>query len=391
MDKVSHYFAGLMRGENFGTMGVLKKHVQIVLKHYPPQNLVRQFWLASHGATLSPDINSKYKAPIIKDANFFLSQEIQNLEKVIDDPSIQFGELSKLLHSYILLQTVPPSSMMSKILHKFDTAMKQGSPDGLFKLPMQLSELGVYPGDKWMDSWWDATAPKTKKLDVNGGYAMLYRLAQLDFLRSKDCTVDRSVPSPCHRVADGFLNYIEKNAHYSFGKTIDSRIFFAAKWFGRDFIKDYKVQPECNIHSRSESVFAKAVEKSHITVNVGGIIIPDIDHTVDYELVKDKSYGAEYDGVLHFNRVAMAAPFENALAFNTSTRFQSDLIAKASPELKILRVPYFHGDATAGQQPWQEVLEMLDKKKPGVYAYHGNGQIKNMADKNGHLFRDQPL
>ena len=26
MDKVSHYFAGLMRGEHFGTMGVLKKH-----------------------------------------------------------------------------------------------------------------------------------------------------------------------------------------------------------------------------------------------------------------------------------------------------------------------------------------------------------------------------
>ncbi len=391
MDKVAEYFSKLGRGDSLVNLEVFKSHLQTVLQYYPPVNLMRQFWLASRAASRIPDLNPAARSRVTKDANHFLYQEVQKLETVIDDPLVTMQDLERLLNTHARLQTVPTPSMLAKILNKMQVQMAAANADCLARLPLQFVELGVYPGDDWIETWWNHTKPTTGKWDLKGGYAALYRMTLLDFLRSEDPAIDQLAPSPCRKIADSFLGFIEKNAKYIFPDKMDSQVFFAAKWFGRDFINEFSIEEETPRSSRAEEVFAQSFKGTNIIVNTEGIIVPQIGHKIDFQLVNGEAHGVELDGVSHFNRIAMMQPTDKAVVFNASTRFQSWLMAELCPELHILRIPYFYCDGVERNQPWEETLEALEREEPGVYAYHGDGNIKNMSEKNGYLYIGQPL
>lgn len=391
MDKVAQYFSGLGNGSGITSLDVFKGHVATVIKHYPPVNMMRQFWLASRAASRIPNLNPAASARVTRDANNFFHQEVQRLETVIDDPSVTIQDLERVLNTYARLQTVPPSSMLNKLILKTAEKMPDADAECLARLPAQFVELGIYPSDEWMDTWWNTARPQSGKWDRADGYAVLYRLALLDFLRESDPQTDKDVPSPCRKIAEGFFGFIEKFAGNLFPDQLDSRVFFAAKWFGKDFIDRFKIEAETSRSSRAEDIFAQAFTDTNIIVRPEGIIVPQTGHKIDFELIREKSFGAEYDGVGHFNRVAMDNPSEQVVAFNTSTRFQSWLMTELSPELHVLRVPYFYCDGSERNQPWEDTLEALDSEPTGVYAYHGDGDVRSIADKHGYLYEGQPL
>lgn len=391
MDKVAQYFSGLGRGDSLVNLDVFKDNLKLVVQHYPPANMMRQFWLAARAASRIPNLNTAASKRMTRDANDFLHKEVQKLETVIDDPSVTIQDLERVLNTYARLQTVPPSSMLHKLITKTMDKMPDADAECLARLPVQFVDLGVYPSDEWIDTWWNTAKSLSGKWDEDERYAVLYRLALLDFLRSEDPKINNEIPSPSRRIVDGFLGVIEKFVGHFFPDEVDSRVFFAAKWFGKVFIDKLKIETETSRSSRSEDAFAQAFTDTNIIIKPDGIVVPKIGHKIDFELIREKSFGAEYDGVGHFNRVVMDNPSEKAVAFNTSTRFQSWLMTQLCPELHILRVPYFYCDGSERSQPWEGTLEALSDEPAGVYAYHGDGDVRNIADKHGYLYEGQPL
>ncbi len=150
MDKVAQYFSGLGNGNGIISLDVFKEHVATVIKHYPPVNMMRQFWLAARAASRIPNLNSAASARVTRDANNFFHQEVQRLETVIDDPSVTIQDLERVLNTYARLQTVPPSSMLNKLILKTAEKMPDADVKCLARLPAQFVDLGVYPSDEWI-------------------------------------------------------------------------------------------------------------------------------------------------------------------------------------------------------------------------------------------------
>lgn len=391
MDKVAQYFTALGQGQNLTDLEEFQQNIRTVARHYPPSSMMRQFWFASRAASRLPNVNPAATSRVTRDANDFLYKETRGLETAIDDPAVTIEDLEKLLSIYARLQTTPLSSMTEKIIHKTRQSLSVASPETLARLPFHFVNLGVYPGDQWMETWWDATVPTTGKWSLNEGYTTLYHITLLDFLRSEGGQANKPIPSPCRKIADSFLDVIEKNARFFFDATINGQVFYAAKWFARDFIDRFQLQTETSRSSRAEQIFPQAFSRTNIVVKSEGIIVPQTGHKIDFELVNGKSHGAELDGVIHFNRVSQVHPRDKAVSFNTSTRFQSWLLTELCPELHILRVPYFYCDGAQRNQPWEDVLDRLGRSKPGVYAYHGVRDIINMTERGGCLFKGQAL
>jgi hypothetical protein len=391
MDKVAQYFSNLACGKGLMSFDTLQSNLNSTFTYYPTNNIIYQFWAASGAASLLPDINDNAKEDVTKKANIFLFNSLPKLDNIIDDPKLDTQHMERLMEIYVRLQAVPSPAMATKILDRTKNHIEIMDSHFLTSSLKQFVKMSIYPGDDWMNTWWKTASPKSKKWSLKEVCALMYRLALLDFVRSKDHHIDKSAPSPCRQIAEEFLGVLEKKAKLFFPDKIDTQIFFAGKWFGKKFVDDLPIQSESCRSSRIESRFAQVLAKRDIIVKTEGVIIPKMGHKTDLELINGKSHAAETDGFLHFHRVTMRAPFERAVSFNLSTRFQSWLMSDLCPELHILRVPYFHCFRAMKNQPWEETLHKLDEKKPGVYAYHGDGQIKNMADKNGHLFRDQSL
>lgn len=392
MDKVAQYFTNLGRGEPLKNLDVFKDNLGKVAQYYPPTNMMHQFWLASRAATRIPSINQSATARITRDANNYLYQEVQKLEAVMVDPSVTIEHLEKLLNIYARLQVVPEPALMEKIKATMADRMIAAKPETLARLLNQFVEVGVYPGDEWMEKWWEISKPRSAQWDLKEGYSVLYQVTLLDFLRNESPETDQKSPSPCESVANMFLSFIQKNATHLFSKEVDSRVFFAAKWFERDFIDGYNIEPENGSSSRAEENFGRSFKRTEIIVGSEGITVPEITHKIDLKLTYDnQDFGVEFDGILHFNRLVAKQESDQSVAFNTSTRFQSWLIAELCPDLHVLRVPYFTAKKGNYDEPWEETLENLRDEAAGVYAYHGNGILKNMTDPNSNIFKGQDL
>lgn len=390
MDKVAQYFSELGSGSKIPSVYEFQENIRIVIAHHPPSLLIRHFWQASRAASLHPGVHLGRFTSSTRNVNRYMANQMQNLHPRLESPDLTPEDLGLMLATYGRLQTIPHSDFITAWLSCSQKKMPEFSPELLRRLPDKLSVLGIYPGDEWIDAWWDVARPTIGKWDLQDGYSVLYRLTLLDFIRSRNPKEYPQTPSPCRQIAEGFLDFIEKSARRLFTTQIDRKVFLAAKWFGYDFIDDYKVEPETAHASRAEVIFAEMVSKKGITVDGEGIIVPRIDHKIDHKLVNGQIHGVEVDGICHFLRLSSPDAGDEAVVMDTSTRFQSWLTRQFSPDLRVLRVPYFHIGMDK-DLPWNETLEKLDQKSPAVSTYHGGNWIRNIADQNGFFFRNQPL
>lgn len=390
MDKVAQYFSELGRGGKILNVRELQENIGVAVKHHPPSLLIRHFWQASRAASLHPDVHVGTFTSATRKGNIYMANQMQNLHSRLESSDLKPDDLGFVLATYGRLQTIPHPEFMTTWLSCSQKKMSEFSPELLKKLPEKLSALGIYPGDEWIDAWWDVARPTIGKWDLQDGYSVLYRLTLLDFIRSRNPKEYQQTSSPCRKIAEEFLGFIDKSARRLFTTQIDRKVFLAAKWFGYDFIDDYKVEPETAHASRAEAIFAEMVSRKGITVEADGILVPRINHKIDHKLVNGQTHGAEVDGICHFLRLPSSDSGGEAVVMNASTRFQSWLTCQFSPDLRVLRVPYFHIGMDK-DLPWNETLEKLDQKSPAVYTYHGGNWIRNIADQNGFVFRNQPL
>lgn len=401
VEKLATYFRCLGRGETLQNIDFFKRNVELIgQKNQSPLTMLEHFWQASRAASRIPQVNKSATIRITKDANSYLSRQVHKLDAVMQDKSLSVEHLERLLNIYSRLQTVPPPSTVQALKDETFKKMDEAKADCLVKLLVQFIEVGVYPGDEWMEKWWTVARPKSGEWGLEGGFPVFYHLAQLDLLRNEDPTVDKEKLSPCAQISQIFANFFNhkidsvfpKERGSDFSKNVDSRVFFAGKWFGCDFIKKCKIEQSSRPISRSEEAFGRLFLDTEMSIKSNGILVPEIDRHIDFELTHNKTtFGLEYDGALHFNRELKDDSGDVTLAFNTSTRLQSWLIKELCPELRVLRVPYFQCYQDDRRQPWEGTFSALSAEKPGVYAYHGDGVVKNMAEPENNIFKGHDL
>lgn len=358
----------------------------------PEADFITRFWQATLPACLEPKLNPKAGKRLTMRFNSFLSKKTPALDAVIEQnpDSLTPTDLDRILHSHLRLHTVPSQKFMDLWIDITISKMSDMDIKWLRMIPDQLARLSIYPGDEWIETWWRVAKPISGQWDIKDGCGVLYRLALLDFLRTAKESGDTNRPSPCRQIAESFLNTLEKNAYHFFPHQVDSRVYFAAIWFGYDFVKDYPIQSEANHSSLLEGQFINSFNNSSI-ISGQGMVVPSICHRIDVKLEFNRQvFGAEVDGILHFNRVIVDGV--ESVEYDSSTRFQSWLMKELMPEAKILRVPYFYIDENCQNLPWEEVLGKVDRKaEVGVYAFHGGSLIQPMTHPNGYLFRNQRL
>lgn len=386
-DILVRYFDGLGRGTKLGRVDYFKQAVYDLLRSdAPPPSMLRHFWNASRAASLSYDVNSFAMHRDTRPANYHLASKLDFLTTIIEDKSVTLSpdDLSKLLEVHLRLQTVPSTKFMSAWVQKTTARMDGMSAKWLRVAVEQLAKLGVYPGDEWVDKWLSVAEPISGEWDQKEGCAVLYRLAQLDFISSNGRKVPDGQVTACQKAVDMFFPYFKKYAQFAFEKFVDSRIYFAAIWFGQDFVRDYRIEREDGKASALERKFYDLLLKAGVEVHDRPVIIDGICHRVDLGLnVKGQIIGAEVDGIMHFNRMADGKGIE----FNTSTRFQSWLISELMPELKVMRVPYFMIEGCEDGYPWQKAINKCAARDTGVYACHGQNIIRPVSDANGYVFK----
>jgi len=294
---------------------------------------------------------------------------------------------------YERLQTIPPKEFIDIWVQSTIGHMEGKTSKWLLNAVENLSRLGVYPGDEWVTDWWKAAKPISGEWKFEGGYSALYRLAILDFIRFEQQEGKKDDYSPCREIADSFMEFIEKNAPHLYAEHIDSRVYFSAVWFGYDFISDYKIEPEKGKASALEKRFYDAVQQMGIAVSEQGLTVRGIEHKVDLELkLGEKIFGVEVDGVLHFNRSSRQVSGSSAIEYNSSTRFQCQLIRRLMPEIDVLRVPYFLIDGKLSELPLEKTLNKIARKPEyDVYAWHGGSIVRPMKDKNWFIFNGYDL
>lgn len=360
--------------------------------------IIEHLWQASRSASLISSINRFAGHETSKAANKFISRKLNAVYDrfLSGDNVVTSDDLERIMGLHVRLQTVPTSRVMAywtkQTLSRMDDV-----PDEWYASNFDhFTKLGIYPHDEFIKLWWTRTEARIKAFAPVNQFRILYKMAQFDFLRTHDFgDLYAGIASPCRDIADKIFNIIEPQAGSLFPELINNQVFFAGLWFEKDFVRESRIAGDDGAQASAfENLVAESIRKTSIGVNYDGMRVPVTGHKIDLKLGHGgKFYGCEVDGISHFNRIVGASPSENAVIYNSSTRFHSWLTAQYLTDINIIRIPYFLFDADATGIPWEKTLSRIARKEGhSIYVWHGGSIVRDMqAEKNAHIFKGHDL
>ncbi len=393
MTPFDEFFHDLGEGYRITNLEIFQSLVrEATLKSEGLAKLVTHFWQASKSASMVREINEFASEGNTKVANKYLAKKLAAVYAAFELESADSSvtDLERMMGMHVRLQTVPPADIMATWLNQSARHMDDVSPEWHRIAFENFVKLGVYPGDQWIENWW-AEGPKDfSTYQPSDLYRIVYRMAVLDFMRQGDESLINQA-SPCRKAAEEIFEFIEARADKLFPEFINNQVFFAGLWFGKDFVTKFKMAGDDGVNASAfeRKVWQHISEHSNVQVSSSGIVVPVTGHKIDLRLVAHgKVFGAEVDGISHFNRIAGSAPHDNAVIYNPSTRFHSWLIAQHLKDVNVLRIPYFMFDEEEAGIPWEKTLGKIARKDGhSIYAWHGGSVSKDMMNtKSAHIF-----
>jgi hypothetical protein len=277
-----------------------------------------------------------------KDMKRARSYVIKQLPSLLSDPQIesfQFNpvQLNQMIAAFRILQAIPPDDFKEKFLEQSLKVMAEANHRQYPNLVKNLAELAIYPGDEWIESWWEHASESLGDMDDNQLDELPYWLAVLDYLRGFSLSPSRALASqsPCKDMAIAILEIYRDNKERFFpNKLIPKPILDAAKWFKFDLIdKDYQSEPESTSHSKDE------------------MYLKEVLRFFGAELLAQRptENRHEYDILGKFNKISFALEIDGwphmlekcgdpHLYYDGLSRFRTSLLSQDS-DVKLVRIP----------------------------------------------------
>ncbi|MEK7801811.1 MAG: hypothetical protein AAB276_05090 [Pseudomonadota bacterium] len=309
--------------------------------------------------------------------NFMISKTVAWQEKILGceiEPTA--GDVFRAFDAYNLLTTLPSEDFSRFGLKKSKEQMHTLGPNQFIYFSKYLTNLAIYPGDDWIKSWWSEIHQVIGEMEQAQIYHILRAVSIFDCLRPADI----KTPSPTEEIGHMILDGIEEITPKGETLTLPSEVYFAAAWFGRDFVKDHRNQMEHNCHSRYERYFHDAVFALKGTESAD-VVIKGMDHTLDLSFIfHNVAVAFQLDGFSHF----IGDDRNGVMHYDGPTRFQSALIKKMMPEdMRVLRLPYSMSRTPLNNsQILQEMLENGSRQPAGVYVAHAANDVRPIEEPN---------
>lgn len=329
----------------------------------------------------SSDVSSKSGDKIFasfenKDnARKFLIEKLFALEEKIISNQCKFKPdiFCNLMGCYARLRVLPTKNMMDHyIIPTLTETLPNMEVVHLRHVLDYCADLAIYPSDDIMSDWCQAARSKGKEWGLSDTYAVLYKMAILDFLRSKEDD------SPMRKLGNGVLkSFAPVYDPLNTDNRVDRSLYLAGLWFNHSFFKQFEIESENHTSSRKENRFREVLKGSGITVLKDDFMIAGIHHTIDIPVDCDGNIIlCEFDGAFHFNEDR-----ENGrLIYDGQSRFQTWVVHELMPaNTQLLRIP----DIVAQQNPhplvWKDIFNRASAKGAGSYIVHAPYDIREVC------------
>ncbi len=298
-----------------------------------------------------------------------LSEFEENVIKLSPETTPDF--LCHLIGTYSRLRISPDPDMMSYFKERTSKNMPDMTAVQLRHVIDACVDLAIYPGDEWMGNWSTGAKNKWGEWSLKDGYAVLQKMAILDFLRAdREATED----SPVRKLASDMMNFVQKNPHRFITDKIDRQLYLAGLWFGYEFVKDYPIEAETHMTSKTEVRFTNLLRQAGIRKSDDDMMISGIDHKIDIPIThNDIVIACEVDGAYHL----LEDKRTSHMIYDGQSRFQTWVINELMPEnTQLLRIP----DIVAKQNPhprvWKDIFNRASAKGAGSYILHACDDIR---------------
>lgn len=247
-------------------------------------------------------------------------------------------DMTQILSAFAMLSVKPDKKWQDYLLNGFSLGINLDSRASN-KFLRSLREFSIYPGDKWMSGWWQASSELLEGMGDAGINELVYSLAVLDYLRELDGR--ESGPSLCREIATMILDIHEEHfASFFPDLVIKQQIYDAAIWFGHSLLDaPFIEQTSYCTQGSSEQIYRAYFSRKGTAVR--DYLIKDMNHKVDMSFDFHAAAGSlhlfEVDGKYHFN-FDMGG---GALCYNGETMFRTALMEKvlSGQGATVLRLP----------------------------------------------------
>ncbi|OFW87431.1 MAG: hypothetical protein A3J37_05105 [Alphaproteobacteria bacterium RIFCSPHIGHO2_12_FULL_45_9] len=309
--------------------------------------------------------------------NFLLSRIDEDMALYHLQPEVSCSASSPVhfLAAFSRLQTLPPSIIFQKLIDEIELKMSGLDANSLSGIPGYFSGLGVCPSDDFINTWWDHAKYLAKDWNLKDSYRIIYQLAILDCIAVQD----GREPTPCADIIRPVMRIFSNGADDLFPQEVDSQIYYAAKWFGYDFIEGRIIQSTTERISEAEKFVGKGLADKGFTI-YDDHVLQGTQHRFDLVIAFNRnSVGLEIDGPFHFVFDA-----ENQLMrYNGSTRLHTVLMEKMMGDhFRILRIPYPQLERRSAIDNIEQTLRHLNGHPKGA-AYIMRGAKSVMPTNQG--------
>lgn len=309
---------------------------------------------------------------------------LNGINKVLENANIlgydfNSTQLSQIISAYYMLRMFPQGRFKYKLIQGTQSVLPNVDAQSCYNFINNFARLAVYPGDDWIEAWWQRTIECLDKMRGNWIDDIVYRLAILDYLRSQDKRY-RNIESPCREVANGLLEiYRDKKDEFYPDKRMPKQITDAAIWFDFDLqMQKFTSEHESSSSSHDEKRFRQAFQAAGANLSV--FYETSLDHQFDISLQFNcKSFAIEIDGSPHM----LTGHADGKLYYDGATRFQTALIMKELPtNLKLVRIPtvYLNNKGFRIQEIARYVLDRSERINGKPVIMHGNNKFVPVTD-----------
>ena len=326
----------------------------------------------------SSDVSSKSGDEIFgsfKDrdnAREFLIKKLFELESKIISNQCEFKPniFCNLMGCYSRLRVLPTQNMMDNyIIPTLTKTLPRMDVVHLRYVLDSCADLAIYPGDDIMSDWCQEARSKGREWGLSDTYAVLHKMAILDFLRSKDDD------SPMRKLGNGVLkSFAPVYDPLNKENRVDRSLYLAGLWFNHNFFKQFDIESEDHTSSRKENRFREVLRGSGVPVLKDDFMIAGIYHTIDIPVDYDGNVIlCEFDGAFHFNEDR-----ENGrLLYDGQSRFQTWIINKLMPDnTQLLRIPDVVAQQNTHPRVWKDIFNRVSSKGAGSYVLHASDDIR---------------
>jgi hypothetical protein len=269
---------------------------------------------------------------------------VSSIPKLIErsdvlDHHFDLVQLNQLLGLFCILRYMPQSDFRKILIEQTKSSLPISESRACKNYIGELAELAVYPGDDWIEIWWDRTSQCLDQMKDNWLDNIVYSLAILDYIRGQE-KEHKGDSSPCREIALMLLEiYRDNKANFFPDKMLPRQIYHAALWFDFDLkTKGFSIETETNTQSAEEDIFRSAFRMAG--AKLGEPYVTKLGHKFDISAqFKFKPLAVEIDGDTH----TLQGQSDNFLYYDGRTRFQTALMQKTLPfGVRLIRVPTVH-------------------------------------------------